>query len=240
MTERDGSLHWPGQPRIDAITFDLDGTLIRYSRSPGELLSEAFDAVGIEPLFSEAAYRDRFDEFVRESGSIRELREDCFAALAREAGEDPELGRAVAAEFAATRDHTRVELLPGAAPILDHLSRKGVPVGVITNGPRETQARKLEAVGLSDRAAVIVYAGDETPPKPAPDPFRRALDVLGVAPGRTVHVGDSPADVAGAQAAGLRTIRLDTSAGEPSDADRRVGSLRALADEWTDIDGRDG
>jgi len=66
----------------------------------------------------------------------------------------------------------------------------------------------------------MVFAGHETPPKPDPEPFRRALDDLGVAPERAVHVGDSLAtDVAGAARAGLRAIRLRTdpeaeSAGE--------------------------
>ena len=46
--------------------------------------------------------------------------------------------------------------------------------------------------------------------KPDPAIFHLALEVLGVAPARAIHVGDMPAaDVAGALAAGVRPVLVD-------------------------------
>ena len=44
-----------------------------------------------------------------------------------------------------------------------------------------------------------------TPPRPAPEPFDRAVAELGTDPGRTLHVGNSfEADVVGARETELR------------------------------------
>jgi HAD superfamily hydrolase (TIGR01458 family) len=51
--------------------------------------------------------------------------------------------------------------------------------------------------------------------KPSPDFFRLALDTAGTAPDRTLVVGDDlAADVAGAQAVGLRAVLVRTGKGE--------------------------
>jgi putative hydrolase of the HAD superfamily len=58
-------------------------------------------------------------------------------------------------------------------------------------------ARWLELVIVSSRAGAA---------KPSPDPFLQALDGLNLPPEQAWHVGDSPEDRTGAQAAGLRCL----------------------------------
>jgi putative hydrolase of the HAD superfamily len=78
-------------------------------------------------------------------------------------------------------------------------------VGLITNGSRRTQVQKLDALGIEDAFETVVYAGEETPPKPASDPFDRALLDLDVRAPETLYVGNSMEhDVAGAKRAGLQ------------------------------------
>ncbi|QLG63367.1 HAD family hydrolase [Halorarum salinum] len=210
-----------------AVTFDLDDTLVDYRRSPGEVLAVAFEAAGVDPLFPVGAYYDRFDEFNERTDSMAELRASCFAALSEERGHDPALGRRVADAFAASRDHRNVAWRPGAESLLDALEAAGVPTGVVTNGPRDAQSAKVEAVGLDGRVDPIVFAGHDTAPKPDPEPFERALERLGVDPERAVHVGDSRrTDVAGACAAGMGTVWVGE--GDDHDADRGVRSLAEL------------
>ena len=210
-----------------AVTFDLDDTLVNYRRSPGTVLDDAFATVGVDPLFTVEAYVSRFDEFAEWTDSMAELRAECFAALADERGHDPALGREVAAAFAAARDHANVAWCPGAEALLDTLSSAGVPVAVVTNGPRDAQSAKVEAVGLDGRADCVVYAGHDTAAKPDPEPFERALREVGVAPADAVHVGDSRrTDLAGARRAGMRTVWVGD--GDDHDADRRVSSLSEL------------
>jgi putative hydrolase of the HAD superfamily len=202
---------------IETVLFDLDGTLLRYERSPEEVLRVSFENVGINPLFSVEDYYDRFDEFARRCESMNELRSDCFAALAAENGYDAALGRAVARAFDAERDQSNVELYPRAREVLETIGTR-YAVGIVTNGARDAQRRKIETVGLESWADTIVIAGQEVPPKPAPDPFERALEALDATPETAVHVGDSCGmDVEGATAAGVRSVWV--SDGDDTDDD---------------------
>jgi len=216
-------------PRTEAVLFDLDDTLVRYERSPGEVLLAAFEAVGCDPLFSVEEYYARYDEFAEKCDSMDELRSECFAALAESNGYERRRGRAVAAAFSEERDQTRVELLPSVGDVLGEVSSE-YRTAIVTNGARDAQHQKIDAVGLDRWVDEIVVAGHDVPPKPDPEPFERAIRTLGVTPESTVHVGDSPdTDVAGASAAGLDTVLVaeGSAAVEPSPT-YRIESIDAL------------
>ncbi|APW99590.1 haloacid dehalogenase [Halobiforma lacisalsi AJ5] len=216
--------------RVDTVLFDLDDTLLRYERSPGEVLRASFERSGIEPLFAVEEYYDRYDEFARQCDSMDELRHECFAALAEENGYDRRLGRDVAAAFAEERDQSNVELLPSAADVLDDLA-DDYRLGVVTNGARDAQRRKVAAVDLERWVDTVVVAGHDAPPKPDPEPFERAVRALEATAERTVHVGDSlETDVAGATAAGLESVWVsDGTDPRRYDPTYRVGSVGELS-----------
>jgi putative hydrolase of the HAD superfamily len=191
---------------VEAVLFDLDDTLVRYERPPGEVLRASFESVGSEPLFSVEEYYARFDEFAENCDSMAELRSECFAALADENGYERQLGRNVADAFRRERDQTNVELFPSAARVLDELGRE-YRLGIVTNGTPDAQRQKIDAANLARRVDAIVVAGRDVPPKPDPKPFERAVRALDAAPATAVHVGDSlETDVAGASAAGLDSV----------------------------------
>ncbi|MFC4542267.1 HAD family hydrolase [Halosolutus amylolyticus] len=191
---------------VDAICFDLDETLCTYSQPGADVLDRAFDRAGVARLWVLEDYHDLYGDYLAESTDVEDLRRRCFADLAVEAGHDRETGRAVADEFAAVRDQDAVDLLPGAREAVEALSDR-YRLGLVTNGAPGMQRTKLEAIGLADAFETAVYAGYDTPPKPAPEPFSAALDALGSTPDRAVHVGNSlSSDVAGARAAGLRSV----------------------------------
>lgn len=192
--------------RISAVSFDLDGTLIRYVRSPGEVLAASFERLDMDPLFDVQAYYDRYDEFAEQTESMDELRRECFAALADANGHDPERGREVASAFADERDQSNVELVPGAKAVLDRYS-EAYDLAVVTNGVLDAQLAKIDAVGIERWVDTIVVAGHDTPPKPDPDPIERAIEALGASPATTVHIGDTlGSDIAGATAAGVDSV----------------------------------
>lgn len=187
---------------FDAFLFDIDGTICEYERTTADMLPVAFDRAGVEPFFEPAVYEARFDEFIDEAEDMRDLRQRCFAAIARERGHDPELGRAVARAYAAERDHTNVSFLDGARETLDRLASRN-PVAAVTNGSPQMQTPKLDALDV-DCFRTVVHAGYETPAKPDPEPFRVALVALDADPERTLYVGNSvETDVVGAKNAGL-------------------------------------
>lgn len=218
---------------IEGVLFDLDGTLCDYRRPGDEILAAAFEAAGVDPLFSIRDYLGAFDVHAPPGEPIDVQREACFSALAAEAGGDPEVGRSVARVYAEERDHSQVDPLPGALEALESLSRTH-RIGMVTNGPPGMQGIKLEALGIADAFDTIVHAGHDTAPKPSPEPFHRALESIEVEPERAVHVGNSlSADVAGAKAAGLRATWLaETPDADPGDhaPDYVLSSLSELAE----------
>jgi len=217
---------------IEAVLFDVDGTLCEYRRSGRELLGVAFEREGVEPFFAVEDYYARYGTFSETTESVDALREECFAAIAAERGRDRALGRALARRFADERDHRDVVPLPGAHEAIGALAEEH-ELAVVTNGSSEMQNLKLDGIGLADAFETIVYAGYGVAPKPDPAPFHRALDALDVRPERAVHVGNSlEADVAGARAAGLRSVwvpddRTSTHAGDER-ADYTLRSLEEL------------
>jgi len=206
-------------PSVDAVLFDLDDTLCTYRRTGAELLAVAFDRVGVEPFFTAADYRARYDEHLGTIDDMAAFRERCFADVAEAKGRDPALGREVARVYEAERDQSNVEPLPGARAAVEALAADH-RLGLVTNGPPEMQREKLAAVGLDDAFGVEVFAGFDTRAKPEPAPFHRALEALGVDADRAVHVGNSlTTDVPGAKAAGLDAAWLREDGAAPGDVD---------------------
>lgn len=223
-------------PADGAVLLDVDDTLCEYRRSTGELLSLAFDRAGVEQFFTESEYVARYNDFADESDDVRDLRERCFAAIARDRGRDPEVGRRVARTYADAREHTNVRPLPGAREALDRLHGT-VPLAAVTNGAPEMQSAKLRTLGFAECFETVVHGGYDTPAKPAPDPFHRALDTLGVAPERALHVGNSlSSDVAGAKRAGVTAVWLENEAAATNetgpDPDAVLRSMAELPDVW--------
>ena len=94
----------------------------------------------------------------------------------------------------------RFRPLPYALEALAVLRRRGLAVAIVSNwdiGLRE----HLAGLGLGE--LVVVTSAEAGAPKPQPDVFLRALELLRVRPERALHVGDSDADEAGARAAGM-------------------------------------
>jgi phosphoglycolate phosphatase len=90
--------------------------------------------------------------------------------------------------------------------LLRHLEERDVAWGVVTNKFERLARPLMDALDLSDRAAVIV-GGDTCPrPKPYPDPLLHAAAELSVAPARTLYVGDDKRDVTAARAAGMPVV----------------------------------
>jgi putative hydrolase of the HAD superfamily len=222
--------------QIEAVLFDLDNTLVQYERSPGDVLQVAFDTIGSEPLFSVEDYYARYDEFAEKCDSMDELRSECFAALAAANGYERYRGRAVADAFSEERDQTRVELLPAVEDVLSELSRE-YRIGIVTNGSPGAQQQKIEAVNLTQWVDEIIVASHEVPPKPDPEPFERALQLLNATPASTIHVGDSPeTDIAGAAAAGLDSVLVsETNESEQYPPTHHIESLDSLLSlPWTE------
>ena len=97
-------------------------------------------------------------------------------------------------------------LFPGMAELLDLLEARDIAWGVVTNKFERFARPIMDELGLGARAGVVV-GGDTCPrAKPFPDPLLFAASTLGVAPARTMYVGDDERDVQAARAAGMPVI----------------------------------
>jgi HAD superfamily hydrolase (TIGR01509 family) len=115
---------------------------------------------------------------------------------------------------------------PGARELLAAI-RGRVPLGLASNTRRELVEMVLDLANLGPFDAITT--GDEATPKPDAGLYREACRRLGIDPGRSCAVEDSPTGVRGAKAAGLTCIAVPSDADNvPQDADRIVGSLLDL------------
>jgi HAD superfamily hydrolase (TIGR01549 family) len=202
---------------VDCLIFDLDDTIfdqITY-------LEGAFAAAAAE-CGEECAGR-----LTRAMVQVTaELGSSCGRifdeALRREAlaVEEPTLKRMV--QSFRTFQPEGLSCFPGVLEMLDDLSRRW-PLGLVTDGPVETQVAKVKGLGIERFFSTIIYSdsiGGRATRKPSAAPYLAALEKLGAGPHRALYVGDNPTkDFIGARALGMRTVRVLT------------GEYRALAAE---------
>ena len=87
------------------------------------------------------------------------------------------------------------------------------------------QDRLLAQDGLLQHFAATVYSDGVGHAKPRAEPFRCALDALGVKPEDALHVGDiERTDIEGALGVGMRAIRLDLVRSEGSSSAEYVAT----------------
>lgn len=147
-------------------------------------------------------------------------------------------------------------LIPGvcafddSAEVLRRLRAQGIRTGLITNAvmPMWMRDTELREVGLLDYLDVRLTAGDVGKLKPHPRPFQVAMERLGVAPSEAVFVGDRVMDdVAGAQMAGMRgvwvrrnSLELINGAAKPNATIDQLQGLFKVLDLWYPGWGRSG
>jgi HAD superfamily hydrolase (TIGR01509 family) len=96
---------------------------------------------------------------------------------------------------------------PEAKPMIDELSRRGVPIGVLSNGWNPLQGVKARRAGFTGK---ILASADLGVQKPHPEAFQALARELGLEPEQCFYVGDDPkSDVMGAISAGFRAVWLD-------------------------------
>jgi putative hydrolase of the HAD superfamily len=188
---------------VRATYFDLDGTLLEMQSSIADALCDAFETVaGESPDRWLEAYNEGFlDRFhdcepAPYRGGVEHLR----AETDYEYGVEETVGALLDAEIRA------MEPTPGARDALAAAAEAG-RVGVLTNGVPEFQRAKLGAFGLLADVDAFVTAYEAGHHKPHRAPFDLAERRLPA--DEYVLVGDSDADVDGAENAGWTAFRYE-------------------------------
>lgn len=229
---------------MDAVSFDLDGTLIHTFESRSVSLECALDAVDPKlPSLSAEVYCDAFREALAEwlPGVAREMpvRRAAFRRTFEAAGCVPEEAVLEAVVLAYRR--RRLERMVPRSGAVDLLSRvrRDRPVVVVTNGPAGLQREKLRLTGLESHVDAMVVAGRCGLRKPDPRPFELAFERAGISSRGGYHLGDSSHDIEGARRAGLTPVVLAPDDTLPDGIDESVatcGSLEAFRNCFLDLE----
>ncbi|HEX9719159.1 MAG TPA: HAD-IA family hydrolase [Ramlibacter sp.] len=182
---------------IEAVLFDLDGTLIDSAPDLGAAADTMRVARGLPSLPLEL-YRPMAGAGAR-------------GILGVAFGMTPDHP-----DFAALREEffinyencmtQRTHAFEGVAELIAQLLARGLAWGVVTNKSMRFTGPLIREMSLFASAAAVV-AGDSTPhAKPHPGPLLEAARRLSLAPGHCLYVGDDERDVMAGRAAGMGTV----------------------------------
>jgi phosphoglycolate phosphatase len=182
---------------IEAVLFDLDGTLIDSAPDLGAAADRLRTDRGLDPLPLER-YRPMAGAGARGMIGV------AFGLKPEDAGYD-----ALRDEFLANYERcmtARTYAFAGVAELIEGLLQRDLAWGVVTNKIERFALPLTGAMPLFASARAIV-AGDTTPhSKPHPAPLLEAARRLELEPRRCLYVGDDERDIAAGRAAGMGTV----------------------------------
>tara|TARA_B100001093_G_scaffold112533_2_gene104877 strand:- start:1083 stop:1661 length:579 start_codon:yes stop_codon:yes gene_type:complete len=182
--------------KYDGLIFDLDGTLADTMPTHFAAWSKSMAAHGIE--FSE-------DRFYALGGVPTPVIIDL---LASEQGKI--LDSTVLAE---AKEELFLELLKDVQPVVPvkliaELHRGLMPLAVATGSLKWVAEKILKTLGIREWFTAVVGADDIVHPKPAPDTYLKAAELIGVDPTRCHAFEDTELGIQAARNAGMDVIDI--------------------------------
>ncbi|HEY3382795.1 MAG TPA: HAD family phosphatase [Vicinamibacterales bacterium] len=195
-----------GSRVLEAVVFDFDGVLADTEPLHFSTIRATLEARGVPLSFEE--YGERYLGY-DDAGVFRAVARD--RGLAWDAREIDALVQSKGQIFRRLAAETPV-LFAGVAERLREWSAH-VPMGIASGAFRDEIVMVLDSAGLSGMVRTIVGAGETTRHKPEPEPYLRALELLGpnLTPGRCVAIEDSPWGITSAREARMKVVALTTS-----------------------------
>ena len=216
---------------IRAVVFDFDGVIANSEPLHFRAFRDVLSAHGV--TLTERAYYDKYLGY-DDAGAFRAIAADERAAFT-----DADIETLVASKAVRLEEMERngSVLFPGARGAIERMAAAG-PIAIASGALKAEIVRVLRHERLASFFPVVVAAEDTPRSKPAPDPYERAVSLLGtatrlsIAPADCVAIEDSHWGLESARAAGLRTIAVThTYPAGALDADAVVEHLDELTTE---------
>lgn len=187
------------QPVLQAILFDLDGTLADTAPDLGAATNQALLAAGhpILPLEYLRPYTSR---------GVRGLLKAAFAIDPEHPDYQQHADVLLAAYAQCLCLETR--LFPGIPELLSQIEARSLAWGIVTNKRMRFTDPLVKALALDKRAGCVVSGDTTAAAKPSPLPILHACQLLGCAPEKTLYIGDDRRDIEAGRAAGCGTIAV--------------------------------
>jgi putative hydrolase of the HAD superfamily len=186
-----------------AILFDLDETILSFGERKvhaGDVAKE-FPELASIPNFAEIV-EDAFVRFWSDEDKngvwrfrLVEARAIIVSGVFQElkshhAGLTDEIAHRFAERFSAYRDE-QCRFFPGAIETVDEFKRRGVKLGLVTNGASDTQRGKVVRYDLARRFDHVQIEQEVGFGKPREQAYLHAMEALGVTASETWMVGDN-------------------------------------------------
>jgi beta-phosphoglucomutase family hydrolase len=192
------------EPRLApgmALIFDMDGVLLDSNpahRDAWVAFNRSFGVETTEEML-ERMYGKRNDDIVRDYFGPDLPDEE----VRRRGAEKEKLYRRMVAP--------RLEemLVRGLRGFLE--ACRGIPMGLASNAEPENVDFLLDTADLRKYFTVVVDGHQVSRPKPSPDVYLRAAELLGVDPVNAIVFEDSPSGVEAGCAAGMRVVGIRTT-----------------------------
>jgi len=182
---------------IEAVLFDLDGTMIDTAPDMGGALNNLLIEENLAPISL-----DIIRPYVSQGGLV--LTKLAFSEHVPECEIEPLRLRFL--------DHYRAivaknsVLFDSFEQVLGELEAQTIPWGIVTNKPEWLTTPLLQQMALDQRAAVVICGDTLEHRKPHPLPLIVAAETIGIACENCVYVGDDQRDVDAGRAANMKTL----------------------------------
>jgi HAD superfamily hydrolase (TIGR01509 family) len=240
---------------LEALIFDVDGTLAESEEAHRQSFNEAFAACGLGWNWDKELYRRLLQVTGGKERLLNYIDEWNPPGSETARSRFPEIYQEASARYAALVDSGRAPARPGVRRLITEAHERGVRLAIATTSLQESVITLLRTILGEEGPAMFtaIAAGDAVAnKKPAPDVYFLALEMLRCGPDSCVAIEDSANGVKAARAARLPVIacpssylRSDdfsladsvlTSLGEPDNPCRQIADL-GFEKDYVDIDG---